>query len=100
MPTYEYVCDACGHSFERMQRFSEEPIKECPHCKQLKVRRVIHPTGIIFKGSGWYITDHGRGGGRRSSGASSNGGEKETKKDEPASTKPESGGKTAVDTDD
>src|SRR5512138_2521709 len=81
MPTYDYLCDNCGYSFERMQRFSEEPIKECPECHQLKVRRVIHPTGIIFKGSGWYVTDHGRGssGGRPAPG---NGGTKKEKAEE------------------
>ncbi len=59
MPTYEYACDQCGHTFERFQKFSEEPVKECPCC-QGPVRRVIHPTGIIFKGSGWYTTDYAR----------------------------------------
>ncbi len=59
MPTYEYACDQCGHTFERFQKFSEEPVKECPCC-QGPVHRVIHPTGIIFKGSGWYTTDYAR----------------------------------------
>lgn len=57
MPTYEYRCEECGIVFERMQRFSEEPIKVCPECNG-PVRRVIHPVGIIFKGSGFYVTDN------------------------------------------
>lgn len=56
MPTYEYQCVSCGHRFEKFQSFSAEPIKECPVCGEL-VKKVIAPAGIIFKGSGWYITD-------------------------------------------
>jgi len=56
MPIYEYVCEACGNHFERMQRFSDEPIKVCPNCAG-PTRRLISRAGIIFKGSGWYITD-------------------------------------------
>ena len=56
MPTYSYRCDACDHHFEAVQRFSDEPIKECPNCSGA-VRRLIHPVGVVFKGSGWYVTD-------------------------------------------
>lgn len=56
MPIYEYACDSCGHKFERRQRFSDEPIAECPTCGA-HVHRVLYPAGIIFKGSGWYIND-------------------------------------------
>ncbi len=56
MPTYEYECTACHHRFERRQKITEEPIRTCPNCNGL-TRRVLHPVGIIFKGSGWYITD-------------------------------------------
>ncbi len=56
MPTYEYECSACRHRFERRQKISEEPVKTCPECGGA-TRRVLHPVGIIFKGSGWYITD-------------------------------------------
>jgi putative FmdB family regulatory protein len=61
MPTYEYQCKTCGHHFERVQRFSDDPITECPTCGGV-VKRVIHPAGVIFKGSGWYITDSRKGG--------------------------------------
>lgn len=57
MPIYEYVCDHCGSRFERMQQFSDDPIRICPNCDFESVRRVLSPVGIIFKGSGWYITD-------------------------------------------
>jgi putative FmdB family regulatory protein len=56
MPTYAYRCDACGHQFEAFQKFADEPLRECPACGAA-VRRVIHPVGVVFKGSGWYITD-------------------------------------------
>jgi putative FmdB family regulatory protein len=57
MPIYQYRCESCGVSFERTQRFSEDPLKNCPECSG-KVHRVIQPVGIIFKGSGFYVTDN------------------------------------------
>ena len=59
MPIYEYVCNDCGYAFERMQSFSDDPLTTCPEC-QGTVRRVITSVGVIFKGSGWYITDSRR----------------------------------------
>jgi putative FmdB family regulatory protein len=56
MPTYAYRGTACAHEFETYQSFSEDPLNECLECGG-PVRRVIQPTGIVFKGSGWYITD-------------------------------------------
>jgi putative FmdB family regulatory protein len=56
MPTYDYQCGTCSHRFEKFQSFSEEPIKVCPECGNA-VKKVIAPSGIIFKGSGWYIND-------------------------------------------
>lgn len=56
MPTYSYHCDTCGHDFEAVQRFADEPLSECPQC-EAPIRRVIQPVGVVFKGSGWYITD-------------------------------------------
>ena len=56
MPTYTYQCDSCGHGFEAVQRFADDPLRECPQCGA-SIRRVIQPVGVVFKGSGWYITD-------------------------------------------
>ena len=59
MPTYDNKCDACGHEFETFQPISEDPVRKCPKCKKMKVRRLIGRGGaIIFKGSGFYITDY------------------------------------------
>lgn len=66
MPTYEYVCETCGHRFDVRQSFSDGPVTSCPECTG-GVRRVFHPAGVIFKGSGWYVTDN------RKSPASENG---------------------------
>ncbi len=57
MPVYEYQCDDCTLRFEKMQRFSEDPIRSCPNCGG-PVHRVIQPVGVIFKGSGFYVTDN------------------------------------------
>jgi putative FmdB family regulatory protein len=58
MPVYTYRCDSCGVQFERHQSFQDEPLKMCPECRKKSLRKVITPTKIIFKGSGFYATDH------------------------------------------
>jgi putative FmdB family regulatory protein len=59
MPTYEYRCDACGHAFEQFQSIMADPVRKCPKCKKLKVKRLIGMgAGLLFKGSGFYITDY------------------------------------------
>jgi putative FmdB family regulatory protein len=57
MPTYEYECQSCHHRFERKQGFHDNPVAKCPKCGG-KPRRVIHSAPVIFKGSGFYITDN------------------------------------------
>jgi putative FmdB family regulatory protein len=56
MPTYEYECTACGQHIEVFQRFSEDPLTTCGVCGGM-LRKVFHPAGIVFKGSGFYATD-------------------------------------------
>lgn len=59
MPTYEYKCEACGDRFERFQSITANPIRKCPKCGKLKVKRLLGTgAGLIFKGSGFYITDY------------------------------------------
>jgi putative FmdB family regulatory protein len=61
MPTYSYVCDACGHRFNRFQSMTDAPVRECPECGQEHARRLISAgAGLIFKGSGFYLTDYAR----------------------------------------
>ncbi len=57
MPTYQYKCKACNHEFEVRQRMSDKPLTECPVCGG-EVRRVVGSVGIVFKGSGFYVTDN------------------------------------------
>jgi putative FmdB family regulatory protein len=57
MPLYEYECESCGVRFERRQHMEDEPIEVCPECGG-HVHRLIQPVGIIFKGSGFYVTDN------------------------------------------
>jgi putative FmdB family regulatory protein len=59
MPTYDYVCDACGHTFEEWQSFKDEHLTKCPKCKKKKLRRLFGGgVAILFKGSGFYETDY------------------------------------------
>ncbi|QBD79929.1 zinc ribbon domain-containing protein [Ktedonosporobacter rubrisoli] len=60
MPTYEYLCQTCNHRFETWQKMSDEPLTVCPECGS-HIRRVLYPAGIVFKGHGFYKTDHGNG---------------------------------------
>lgn len=69
MPTYEYACTSCGHAFERFESITAKPNKSCPQCKKKKAERQISAGGgLLFKGSGFYITDYkksGSGGGTK-----------------------------------
>jgi putative FmdB family regulatory protein len=60
MPTYEYQCKSCNHRFEVWQKMTDEPLTVCPECNGT-IRRILFPAGIVFKGSGFYKTDHGSG---------------------------------------
>lgn len=65
MPTYEYRCAACEHEFEAFQSMSAKPLTLCPKCKKRKAKRLISAgAGLIFKGSGFYLTDYARKGGQ------------------------------------
>ncbi|MCC7146414.1 MAG: zinc ribbon domain-containing protein [Phycisphaeraceae bacterium] len=59
MPTYDYLCQACAHKFEEFQSMTAKPLRKCPACGKLKLKRLIGTgAGIIFKGSGFYETDY------------------------------------------
>lgn len=57
MPIYEYRCEACSYQLEVLQRISEEPLRECPNCGQLRLVKLISAAGFRLKGGGWYETD-------------------------------------------
>ncbi len=59
MPLYEYLCKKCGHRFERIQKFSDRPVKKCPECGGA-VEQVLSAPAVQFKGSGWYVTDYAK----------------------------------------
>ncbi len=86
MPTYEYLCRGCSHRFETWQKMTDEPLTTCPECGG-DIRRVLFPAGIVFKGSGFYKTDH--------NGSGSGGGENGHKKSESAEPGKESESKTS-----
>jgi putative FmdB family regulatory protein len=59
MPTYEYVCTKCGHEMDAFQSMKDAPLRQCPACKRRSLKRKIGGgAGLIFKGSGFYITDY------------------------------------------
>ncbi len=68
MPIYTYRCENCGVQFERSQKFSDTPLTRCPECGKKTLRKVYMPVGIVFKGSGFYSTDHRSPSGSRTSG--------------------------------
>lgn len=81
MPTYEYVCDACGNEWELEQRITEDAVKKCPACKKQKARRAISGGNFMLKGGGWYADLYS------STSKSSSGGESST----PAPSTPKKG---------
>ncbi|MBL0173790.1 MAG: zinc ribbon domain-containing protein [Ignavibacteria bacterium] len=63
MPTYDYVCQDCGHRFERFQTMTEASLEECPKCHAKALQRLIGAgAGLLFKGSGFYLTDYKKSG--------------------------------------
>ena len=91
MPTYEYACPKCGHQFEQFQSMRDEPLKKCPKCKKAGLKRLVGGgAGLIFKGTGFYITDYKNKSGGQDAGAAKEGaGKKEGGGDaKPAEAKP------------
>ncbi len=89
MPIYAYECKDCGVRFERRQSFNDEPIRVCPECEG-EVHRLLQPVGVIFKGSGFYVTDNRGSKSSLSSGGKPEGPAKsETKSDTKAEVKGE-----------
>ena len=87
LPRYDYECEACHLVFEVKQSFSSEPVATCPNCNN-GARRVIHAVPIVFKGSGFYVNDYGKGGGATGTGSDAK--DSDTKADTKAESKPDS----------
>lgn len=77
MPLYEYECETCSHRFEVIQKFSDAPISVCPKCGG-PVQKLLSSPAIQFKGSGFYLTDYGRGTGSKSDSANTKAGKAES----------------------
>jgi putative FmdB family regulatory protein len=95
MPTYEYACQKCGHEFEQFQSMRDEPLKKCPRCKKAGLKRLVGSgAGLIFKGTGFYITDYKNkssgkkeeGGGDKGGGESKSGGDAKPSESKPAAS--------------
>jgi putative FmdB family regulatory protein len=87
MPVYTYQCENCGVRFDQQQKFSDPPLTRCPECSKKSLRKVYMPVGIVFKGSGFYATDHKSpsGQGRASSSKSGDEEKKSESTEKPAS---------------
>jgi putative FmdB family regulatory protein len=75
MPIYTYRCENCGVQFDRQQKFSDPVLTRCPECNKKTLRKVYQPVGIVFKGSGFYATDHRSPSGNHSANSHKNEGE-------------------------
>jgi putative FmdB family regulatory protein len=84
MPTYEYRCAECGNEFEKFGRMSDPPVQECPNCHAEAQRKISGGAGLVFKGSGFYITDY-RGDGYKKAAESDKGGSSASSSSEPKS---------------
>ena len=97
MPVYVYHCDSCGFQFEQQQKFSDNPLKKCPECRKNSLHKVYTPVGIIYKGSGFYSTDHRSSSGSVSSSKPKTKSKQEENKSEPVKT-PANGAKSSPST--
>ncbi|MBX5469748.1 MAG: zinc ribbon domain-containing protein [Thermoleophilaceae bacterium] len=95
MPIYEYRCEK-GHTFEVMQRMSDDPVSTCTSCGS-SVRRVLHPVAVHFKGSGFYNTDYGKKSRGASSSSSSEGGSDSSSSESKSESKSEAKSSSASD---
>jgi putative FmdB family regulatory protein len=96
MPTYDYLCDGCGHAFELFQSMTDEVKKTCPKCKKKKLRRLIGSGGaIVFKGSGFYKTDYRSESYKKGAAADSGGGKADSGNKAEGGKKADSGGPAA-----
>ncbi len=77
MPTYTYQCENCGIRFDQYQKFTDDPLVICPECNEPALHKVYQPVGIVFKGKGFYATDHRSPSGQSYAGEKEESGKKE-----------------------
>ncbi len=77
MPIYEYICQACGHAHEALQKMTDQLLVDCPECKQPQLKKKISAVGFKLKGTGWYETDF-KGGSAKKSAEDRNAGDSKT----------------------
>ncbi len=103
MPVYTYRCDNCGVQFEKQQSFSEQSLVRCPECGKKALKKVYQPVGIVFKGSGFYATDHhspsGQSSNKEEKKESGESRESETKAEKSSDKKGDSGSKATTETE-
>ena len=93
VPIYEYECERCQHRFEVIQKFSDKPIKKCPQCG-CPVHKVLSPPALIFKGTGWYVTDYANSDRKKALKAEKDGGGNGDKKADATPAKSTAGSKS------
>jgi putative FmdB family regulatory protein len=99
MPVYTYRCTSCGVQFDQQQKFTDQPLTRCPECSKKTLQKVFQPVGIVFKGSGFYATDHRSPSGQgRSTSKEKSGGENSAEK--PASSESSSAKSSSTSTED
>src|SRR5436305_9892264 len=98
MPLYEYKCHSCGKTFEKLQKFSDEPLKVHEDCGG-QTERLISPPALQFKGTGWYITDYGRSNGGDSKSGESKSGESKTAESKTGESKPKADSSNSTSSD-
>jgi putative FmdB family regulatory protein len=86
MPVYTYRCTNCGFVFDQQQKFSDPTLTRCPECEKKSLQKVFQPVGIVFKGSGFYATDHRSPSGQSRAGNKSNEAEKSSSSEKPAAS--------------
>ena len=91
MPIYTYRCTSCGVQFDQQQKFSDAPLTRCPECSKKTLQKVFQPVGIVFKGSGFYSTDHRSPSGQGRSTSKEKPGSSESSAEKPASSESGSG---------
>ena len=92
MPTYQYKCPKCGHDYDKLQNINDNSKAKCPKCGTRGGRVIVGGAGLIFKGSGFYLTDYGRSGQSKQQSETSGGGDK---KEKPAESAPKAAEKSA-----